>query len=589
MASVWVLVLLPIFAALLMLITANIRLQYLLVTFTVSFLSFISLKLFLTPATSIVFTFTSAMESVLIAADTVLLLYFLWQGYRFKARKVTALALLQLLLYALVEMSLQGHSGTTLIVDRLSVLMFLIINIVGGMIIFYALRYMADEAMSDFRKRLFSTYLLLFLSVMNTLVMANSLLLFFFLFEMTTLASYLLIGFRKDEVSQINALRALWMNQVGGVTILLGTLIAVTQFGTFYFDTLLETTGTYLLFAVALLAVAALIKGAALPFDSWLLGAMVAPTPVSAILHSATMVKIAPYLIIKLSPVLGGTLLGGVLSLTGALVFVAASYLALSRSVLKEILGYSTIALLGLMVSLAAIAAPESIMLAMALIFFHAFAKALLFLSAGVLEKSFHLKDIEDMKGLSAYAPQSVRYIMFGFVSLTLPPFGLFMGKLFAIESIASLLREEPWLTAVLLAILVGSVLLVLLYFKVASALLSSPSDITISKSEEMPLGFLVPLLLLSILSIGGALIFMMQQRELNLALFALPLLLLALVPWLRSRLERFDRTPTYHCGEKEEFDAALFYFEPTQRVKQLIYGGSALLFSAVLLAGAVS
>jgi len=334
---------------------------------------------------------------------------------------------------------------------------------------------------------------------------------------------------------------------------------------------------------------AALVKGAALPFDSWLLGAMAAPTPVSAILHSATMVKIAPYLILKLAPAIAATFLGSLLSITGALVFVAASYLALSRSVFKEILGYSTIALLGLMMSLAAIGTKESMTLAMVLIFFHAFAKALLFLSAGALEKSLRLKNIEEMKGLAAVAPQSVGYIMFGFISLTLPPFGLFMGKFFAIESIAALLKEQPWLIVVLLALIVGSVLLVLLYFKVASALLSKPSDIFLSEREQMPLGFLAPLLLLSLLSVGAAVIFMVQQNDLYLSVFALPLMLLAIFPWIRGKMERFDRVKTYHCGEKEEFDAALFYFKPSLKMKQLIYWGFTALFAGILLAGVLS
>ncbi len=589
MALVLPLILLPLFAAFGMLLSRSERLQYLLVTLTVLLLGALSLYLFFTPTEPITLNFSPALETLLIVADAALLLYFVRQGYRFKAKRVTALAVVQLLLYALAEAIPATHSGAALLVDDLSLLMFLVINIVGGLIVIYALQYMRDEAMSPFRKRLFYAFLLLFLSVMNTIVMANSLLLFFFLFEMTTLASYLLIGFRRDELSQANALKALWMNQVGGAAILLGTLIALTQFGTFYIDTLLASSGAYLLLSMALLSIAALVKGAALPFDGWLIGAMVAPTPVSAMLHSATMVKIAPYLILKLSPAIGGTLLGGVLSLSGALLFVAAAYLALSRSLFKEILGYSTIALLGLMMSLAAIATPESMMLAMTLIFFHALAKALLFLSAGVLEKEFRLRNIEEMKGLASVAPKSAGYIMFGFVSLTLPPFGLFMGKLFAIEAVAALLEKEPWLIAVLLSIVVGSTLLVLLYFKVASALLSQPSDIFRRGKEQMPLGFTLPLLLLSLISLLSAAAFMVLQHDLYLALFALPLLILSLLPWLRARMDRFDRTTTYHCGEKESFDAALFYFEPTQKIKRLIYLGSGLLFSAVLLAGAVS
>jgi ech hydrogenase subunit A len=144
---------------------------------------------------------------------------------------------------------------------------------------------------------------------------------------------------------------------------------------------------------------------------------------------------------------------GWLISIIGALVFVAASYLALSRSVLKEILGYSTVALLGLMMALAAIGTQESMNLAMALMLFHALSKALLFLSAGVLERAHHAKNIEDMKGMVVSSPKTVGFILFGFVSLTLPPFGLFMGKLFAISSIASLLKEHPSNLIILLSL----------------------------------------------------------------------------------------------------------------------------------------
>jgi ech hydrogenase subunit A len=535
------------------------------------------------------FYLSDITEIFIIVADVVLLLYFAYQGVKFKARTVTVLAVVQLLLFGWAESILTLSSTAPVIVDELSKFMFVIINIVGGIIVLYAVKYMSYEPASAFRKRLFIAYLMLFLSVMNAIVVANSLLLFFFLFEMTTLASYLLIAFRNDETSRDNALRALWMNQVGGVVILLGTLVSINGFDTVMFSDLLAREGGLLLLGIALVSMAALVKGASLPFDGWLLGAMVAPTPVSAMLHSATMVKIAPYLMLKLAPALGATLLGGLLSLIGALVFVAASYLALSRSPLKEILGYSTIALLGLMMSLAAIGTEESMTLAMILIFFHALSKALLFLNAGVLEKQHHVKDIEAMKGLVHRAPKSVGYMMFGFISLTLPPFGLFLGKLFAIISVASLLQERPWLVIVLLGIVVGSTLLVLLYFKVASALLSRPSDIVKAEAETVPPGFGVPLMLLTVLTLLSAVGFIVVQNDALLSLFALPLLFVALLPWLVRLMERFDRVAPYHCAEKGVFDAALVYFEPSAKMKIAIYWGFGILFAAVAAGGALS
>jgi ech hydrogenase subunit A len=579
----------PIIAAPFMIASRSRTSQYFVATVTFLIGSLLSVSLFLTPPFLHVYSFSFALERALLIADLLLLLFFVYQGYRFKDKKVAGLALLQLLLYGLAEAASGGSGGTSLLVDKLSTVMFLIINVVGGIIVLYAVWYMRDEAMSSLKKRLFVVYLLLFLSVMNTLVVANSLLLFFFLFEMTTLASYLLIAFRDDIVSRTNALRALWMNQVGGVLILLALLIAVMQLGTVYIDVLMSRSGGYLLFAVSLLSMAAFVKGAAMPFDSWLLGAMVAPTPVSAMLHSATMVKIAPFVILKFAPLLAGTLLGGTIAVSGALVFVAASYFALSKEIFKEILGYSTIALLGLMMSMAALGTQAGEQIAMVLIVFHALSKALLFLAAGVLEKVHHLKSIESMKGLTERAPKSVAFIIFGFMTLVLPPFGLFMGKLFALQAISENLMRSPWQVIVLLGVVVGSVLLTLLYFKVASALLSKGSDVDIGQEEKLPVTAVLPLAVLTLLILSASLWLFAVQSTLSLFYLLVPALLLGVIVWLSRRLGRFDRTAVYHCGEKESFDAALFYYDMGASTRRGVYWFFGLLFAGVALAGALS
>ncbi len=186
-------------------------------------------------------------------------------------------------------------------------------------------------------------------------------------------------------------------------------------------------------------------------------------------------------------------------------------------------------------------------------------------------------------------APKSVGFIMFGFISLTLPPFGLFMGKIFAIESIVASLKTQPWMILPLLAIILGSALLVLLYFKIASALLSKPTDTMPSNHEKMPLGFFLPLATLTLASIITALAFIVLQDKNALFLFALPLLLLILLPLVIKKMNHFDRVKVYHCGEKESFDSALFYFEPSNKVKTLIYTIFTLLFILIAVVGGVS
>lgn len=588
MDMVLTLILLPIIASILLLMLPNQRAQYVVITAVLFFLGIGAFSLY-TSMGLLTFQLSHTMNVAIVAADVLLLLFFLYQGRVFNHPKVMALAAVQLVLYGYIESIVPEAGSAEIMVDTLSKFMFLIINGVGGIIVLYSVKYMEDEPASPLKKRLFVGGLLVFLSVMNLIVIANSILLFFFLFEMTTLASYLLIAFRDDEVSRANALKALWMNQIGGVVILLGALVAIIGFKTVMFDTLLQSSGGMVLFSIALLSMAALVKGASIPFEGWLLGAMVAPTPVSAMLHSATMVKIAPYLILKLAPALAVSMVGGIISIIGALVFVAASYLALSRSVLKEILGYSTVALLGLMMALAAIGTQESMNLALALMLFHALSKALLFLSAGVLERLHHAKDIADMKGMVTRSPKTVGFILFGFVSLTLPPFGLFMGKLFAISSIASLLKEHPSNLIILLSLIVGSALMVLLYFKVASALLSAPCDVEASEAIVIPNGFNVPLVLLSFFIVIGALGYIMMQHNIFVVLLALPMLFVFALPSLIRRMDRYDRSQPYHCGEKEPFDAALVYYEPSLKIQRILYWGFGSLFVAVAIVGALS
>lgn len=241
------------------------------------------------------------------------------------------------------------------------------------------------------------------------------------------------------------------------MAILISLIIGVHTYDTLYFGQLLSSANGLFLLPVTLLIIAAFIKGASLPFDKWLLGAMVAPTPVSAILHSATMVKIAPYLILKIAPAFS-PLLASLVVFFGSFVFMGASILALSKDFFKEILGLSTIAFLALMMAISAIGNEEAVNIALVLIVFHALSKALLFLQAGVLEKVFHLKYLQDINHLYAKSKVTVFFIIIGFASLTLPPFGAFIGKLSSIEMIASMIKESPLYLFSLLFILMGSV-----------------------------------------------------------------------------------------------------------------------------------
>ncbi len=583
-----VLVFLPAITGFLVLFGRAVIVQYLVVIVAFFLLSSLSVGLVGNLESMVSWTFSSTLAGLLIAADVLLLLFFLVEGVRYKNMKVWALALVQLLLYGYLEFNLTPEQHPDILFDGIATFMFLIINIVGGVIVIYAISYMQEEDVSAFKRRLFVTYLLLFMTVMNMLVVANSLLLFFFLFEMTTLASYLLIRFRADEQSTHNALRALWMNQIGGIVILLGSVVAVEAFGTAYINALVSAQGEYLLLAVGLLSMAAFVKGAAMPFDSWLLGAMVAPTPVSAMLHSATMVKIAPFIILKFIAVIAGTPLGMLISFIGAGVFVMASFLALAKTHFKEILGLSTIAMLGLMMSLIAVGNVAAIHVGMLLMGFHALSKALLFLLAGNLERVYHCKDIESMKGLVHRAPVSVALVIFGFMTMILPPFGVLIGKLMALQVIAQSMKAMPWLIVVLISIVVGGVLLTLLYFKIVSALLSKPSDTERPQKEHTPNSMLWPVYLLSgIILLASLSLFNTVSADLRWSVVALAAFFV-MVPLFYRYVSTFDRVKPYHCGERATFDSALFYFSMPERIRVFLYGVFILLFIALALVGVV-
>jgi ech hydrogenase subunit A len=178
-----------------------------------------------------------------------------------------------------------------------------------------------------------------------------------------------------------------------------------------------------------------------MPFNSWLLGAMVAPTPTSALLHSSTMVKAGVFLIVKLSPLLGVQGImdlgspGFMVMMVGGLTFVLASFAAVTQSNAKRVLAYSTIANLGLIVACAGIGTPEGVWAAIMLIIFHAVTKSLLFLSVGTAEHNIGSRDIEDMDGLFGRMPRLAVYMIIGIAAMFLAPFGMLISKWAALQS----------------------------------------------------------------------------------------------------------------------------------------------------------
>jgi len=565
-----ILILSPLLFALAVLF-AGVRLRNILTVVFVVFLAGVSLVHLLFINEPLRYDLPHELHTLFFFFDALLLLFFLYVGIAKKDPLVASLAASQIVLYAAVKFVNGAVGSSDLLIDNTSLMMYLIVNIVGGIIVIYSLKYIESEEFSRLKKNGFIAVLFFFLGVMNFLVGTNNIEIFFLLFELTTLCSYILIGYRKDTISTQNALRALWMNQIGGVAILAALLLALVSYKTLSFDLLIANIDTAYLFPIVFLLLAAFVKGAAIPFEKWLLGAMVAPTPVSAILHSATMVKIAPFLVLKLSPAMSGFLSEAVM-LFGTFVFFAASLLALSKNYFKEILGLSTIALLSFMMALAAIGTQEAILAASILMVFHALSKALLFLQLGILEKEFHLKYVNDIESLMSYSPLVVFFIVFGFASLTLPPFGVFIGKFMAFESFAAGIQESPVFLAALLFSALGSVFLTILYFKVLTKVFVRDMSLGDSKRKEIACTYKITSWALSVL-LGVGIVWSLAQRLFGMWEILIPALLIGVVPLLLYVfvLQNAQRVKEYNCGEKEEVVLNMYYLHTPSAVQKTI------------------
>ena len=339
-----------------------------------------------------------------------------------------------------------------LFIDQFSLIMTLIIGVTGSLIALYAVGYMKDyhhhhPEIPD-RSNFFFFIIFIFLGAMYGVVFSNHLMWLFFFWEITTLCSFFLIGYSKEDQAVKNAFRAIKMNLLGGIGFVLGIIILFNNAQTIELSQLPVLTSSAVLLPAGLLAFAGLTKSAQLPFSSWLLGAMVAPTPVSALLHSSTMVKAGVYLIVRLSPVFafvdGGNMVGLFVALVGAVTFLLTSLIAITQNDAKRVLAYSTIANLGLIVLCAGIGSYQLVWAAIMLIIFHAIAKSLLFLSVGTVEHHIGNRLIESMDGLIVKMPKLAVAMVIGIAGMFLAPFGMLISKWAAIEG---LVAANPILT----------------------------------------------------------------------------------------------------------------------------------------------
>ncbi|HJB26818.1 MAG TPA: NADH-quinone oxidoreductase subunit L [Firmicutes bacterium] len=366
----------------------------------------------------------------------------IYQSFKWKKYYCALLSVAQTGLITWLELTGKSElPGNHILSDKLTIIMCLIIGIVGCLICVYAMGYMKDYHThhTEFKDRrsFFFSMLFVFLGAMFGLVFSSNLTWIYFFWEITSICSFLLIGYNKSKEAINNSFRALWMNLLGGLGFAIAIAYAAIQLKIADLQTLVQTgTGTTIaIIPVILLAFAGLTKSAQLPFSSWLLGAMVAPTPTSALLHSATMVKAGVYLLLRLSPAFYGNLAGLMVTTIGGFTFLATSMLAISQSDGKKVLAYSTVSNLGLITACAGVGMHEAVWAGILLMMFHAVSKSLMFQSVGAVENCLGSRNIEDMHGLIVKLPRLAYVMIVGIAGMFLAPFGMLISKWAALKA----------------------------------------------------------------------------------------------------------------------------------------------------------
>ncbi|MBC9926954.1 Na+/H+ antiporter subunit A [Leucobacter sp. cx-169] len=347
--------------------------------------------------------------------------------------------------------------------DPVSLLFALLVTGAGALVLLYCWRYFetGEEGLARF-----AGVFVGFAASMLGLVLADDVYLLFLFWEGTTIFSFLLIGhasFRRT--SRAAALQALMVTTLGGLVMLVGFVILANSAGTSQLSVILADppTGTAATVAVFLMLVGALSKSAIFPFHFWLPGAMAAPTPVSAYLHAAAMVKAGIYLIARLGPAFGDVagfretlvILGGITMLNGGI-------RALRQFDIKLIVAHGTVSQLGFLVMMFGIADPRTDLAAFALLFAHAVAKAPLFLAVGIIDHRTGTRDLRKLSGLWRQAPVLAVVTTLAAASMAgFPPLAGFVAKESAFTELLAVGQTEPLAVLAFAVAALGSVLTV--------------------------------------------------------------------------------------------------------------------------------
>lgn len=325
--------------------------------------------------------------------------------------------------------------------DSLAAVMCVLVLGIGALILAYCGRYFErDEA----RLGVFAAELMGFAGAMFGLVTSDNMLLLYVFWEITTVLSFLLVGhYAERAVSRRAAIQALLVTGAGGLAMLVGIVILGTRYGSFLLSDLLATTppaGTAVSVGIVLVLIGAISKSAIVPLHFWLPGAMAAPTPVSAYLHAAAMVKAGVYLVARLAPAFAQTTPWHVLLLPlGVATMLLAGWRAIQVHDLKLVLAFGTVSQLGLLITMMAIGTPDAALAAITLLVAHALFKASLFMVVGIIDHGAGTRDLRRLSGLGRRAPWLCAVAVIAAFSMAgLPPLLGFVGKESALSALWS-------------------------------------------------------------------------------------------------------------------------------------------------------
>lgn len=410
--------------------------------------------------------------------------------------------------------------------DGLSLLFASLILGIGLLIVIYAHYYLTNQ---DNRPKFFAC-LLLFMGSMLGIVTSDNLILMWFFWELTSISSFLLIGYWSHESQARRGARmSIAITGGGGLALLAGILLVGNIAGSYQLDAIFaaaDAIRAHALYLPALLLIllGAFTKSAQFPFQFWLPHAMSAPTPVSAYLHSATMVKAGIFLMARLFPVLGGTPEWFIIvTLTGLTTMLFGAYFALFKTDLKGLLAFSTVSHLGLITMLLGLGSAGALLAALFHILNHATFKAALFMIAGIIDHEAGSRDLRKLSGLRKFMPYTMVLAAITAAAMAGVPFlnGFLSKEMFFVESYQQhLFGGLSWLIPVLAT--VGAMLSVAYSIRfVHGVFFDKVADKLPKQPHEPPLMMRVPVIILAIMCIGVGIAPMLFVAELLQAAIA--------------------------------------------------------------------